>query len=83
MMIGKYRNKESDKNKDKSSSRESEHIESLIVYRAKSCIDPIYPTNIEETLEDHHNPKYPTMNMIEDDQKCEVDKWKEEHNLSI
>jgi hypothetical protein len=83
MMIGKYRYKKSDKNQDKSSSSEGKHIESLVVYRTESRIYPIYPSNIEEALEDHHNPKYPTMNMIEDNQECEVDKRKEKHNLSI
>ncbi len=83
MMIGKYSYKKRYKNKDKTSSSESKHIEWLIVYRAKCIINPENPTSIEYSLYESGNPENTTMDMIENNQKCEIDEWKGKHISSI
>ncbi len=83
MMIGEYRYKECYKNENKSSSCESKHIEGLIVYRAKCIINPKNTTTIKYQLYNSSNPENTTMNMVENNQKCEVDEWKGKHTPSI
>lgn len=79
MVIGEYGHKECYKNENKPNTCECEHIESLIVHRSECAIYPSNTTDIEESFYESHNPEYTTMNLVENNQKCEVDKWKEEH----
>lgn len=75
MVVGKYRYKKSYKNNNKSSTSKSKHIECLIVYRSKCLIYPEYPSYIESEFYDTRDIEYTTMDLVEDDQKNEVEKW--------
>lgn len=82
-MIGKYSNKECYKHNDKSYTRKCEHIECLIGHETKPIIYPVYTSDIEYHLEYKSNPEYSPMNLIENNQECEVDKGEKEHKSII
>ncbi len=83
MMIGKYSNEEGYKYEDESYPRECEHIECLISDESKSIINPINTSNIEYCLKYKSNPEYSPMNLVENNQECEVDKGEKEHKSII
>ncbi len=82
-MIGEDSDKKSDKNHNKSHPCKSEHIENLIICTSIVIINPSDASHIEECFEYECRPKYPLVNMVEYDKKCEVDEWKKEHRVII
>jgi hypothetical protein len=55
----------------------------LVGNKGEFFINPIETSDIEHTLNKSGYPKYFPMDLIEDDEECEVDEWKKEHTSSI
>jgi hypothetical protein len=83
MLIDKNSYKKSNKNNSKANTCKGEYIEWLVGNKGEFFINPIETSDIEHTLNKSGYPKYFPMDLIEDDEECEVDEWKKEHTSSI
>lgn len=83
MLIGKNSSKESYENHNKANTSKGEYIECLIHNEIIGSIYPEQSADIEQYFSYCSYPKYLLMNLVENNQKCEVDEWKDEHNPSI
>jgi hypothetical protein len=77
--IDKYRNKKTYKYNDQSSSSQGEHVEKLIIITGKCRIDIVHTEYIEKYLDHRYDVEYTPLYTIEDDEKCDIEKWKEKH----
>ncbi len=83
MLIDKNSYKKSNKNNSKTNTCKGKNIEWLVGNKSKFFINPIKSPDIEYTFYKSCDPKYFFMDLIENDEKCEVDEWEKEHILSI
>lgn len=62
---------------------EREVIEELVASIGKRGLDIVYPDDICRNLHKSRDIEYPSMNVIEDDEKNEIHEWKCKHKSSI
>lgn len=62
---------------------EREVVEELVASIGKRALDIVYPDDICRNLHKSRDIEYPSMNVIEDDEKNEIHEWKCKHKSSI
>lgn len=68
---------------NKADTSECEVVEKLIAGIGKRALNIVYPDDICRNLHKSRDIEYPSMNIIEDNEKNEIHEWKCKHKSSI
>ena len=82
-MINTNSEEKSCHSKDKTRTGHRKVIEELIFHTAKGFFDIYHSKSIECDLKNPYNPKYYSMDSINQDEENETNEWKPKHILSI